>query len=107
MYISDLTQINSLPKSALRILPTTDPTQQTIGLSLTNWLPLARTPRQLVDALNLLLTSNSLSPAAIDRVSTAISAMPFDTGTNTTNDLERVRSAIYLILTSPQGVIQK
>ena len=102
-----LTQPNLYYSYIFTTRSTTDLTQQTIGLSLTNWLPLARTPRQLVDALNLLLTSNSLSPAAIDRVSTAISAMPFDTGTNTTNDLERVRSAIYLILTSPQGVIQK
>ena len=86
---------------------TTDLTQQTIGLTLTSWLPLARTPRQLVDSLNLLFTSASMPKTALDRVVSAISAMPADTGTNTNNDLERVRSAIYLVLTSPQGVIQK
>ena len=102
-----LTQPNSYYGFIYTTRSTTDPTQQTIGLSLTNWLPLARTPRPLVDTLNLLLTSGSMPKTATDRVFSAISAMPADTGTSTTNDLERVRSALYLILTSPQGAVQK
>jgi outer membrane murein-binding lipoprotein Lpp len=60
-----------------------------------------------VDTLNLVLTAGTLSRASLDRVVSAISALPADIGTNTANDLERVRSAIYLVLTSPSGVIQK
>ncbi len=102
-----LTQPNFYYNFIYTTRSTTDTAQQTIGLTLTSWLPLARTPRQLVDSLNLLLASGTMPRSATDRVFSAISAMPADTGTNTANDLERVRSAIYLVLTSPQGVIQK
>ena len=45
--------------------------------------------------------------AASDRIVAAITAMPVGTATNTANDLERVRSAIYLSVSSPYGAIQK
>jgi uncharacterized protein (DUF1800 family) len=79
----------------------------TPGLNLTAWLPLARTPQQLVDAVNLLLVGGAVPKAASDRMVAAITAMPAGTATSTANDLERVRSAIYLAITSPQGAIQK
>jgi uncharacterized protein (DUF1800 family) len=82
----------------------TDLLQQTIGLTLTDWLPLARTPQALVDALNLVLASGSLPKAATDRIVAAITAMP---ATSVATETERVRSAIYLVQTSPQGAIQK
>jgi uncharacterized protein (DUF1800 family) len=85
----------------------TEPTQQTVGLTLANWLPLARTPQQLVDTVNLLLAGGTVSKAVSDRMVAAITAMPVGTATNTANDLERVRSAIYLAITSPHGAIQK
>ena len=81
--------------------------QQTVGLSINDWLPLARTPAQLVDTLNLLLASGMMNKAATDRITAAVTAMPAGTATSTANDLERVRSAIYLVLTSPQATIQK
>ncbi|MES2695842.1 MAG: DUF1800 family protein [Verrucomicrobiota bacterium] len=86
---------------------TTDMAQQTVGLSLNDWLPLARTPAQLVSSLNLLLASGGMSKASTDRITAAITAMPVGTATNSANDLERVRSAIYLTITSPQATIQK
>ncbi|WP_414661300.1 DUF1800 family protein [Horticoccus sp. 23ND18S-11] len=86
---------------------TTDPNQQTIGLNLTSWLSLARTPDQLVDWLNLLLASGAMPKSAADRIAAAVAAMPAGTATNTANDLERVRSAIYLTLTSQYGAVQK
>jgi uncharacterized protein (DUF1800 family) len=85
----------------------TNMTQQTIGLNLTNWLPLARTPRQLVDAINLLLASGTVPKRDSDRMVAAIEAMPAGNATSTAADLERVRSAIYLAITSPHGAIQK
>ncbi len=85
----------------------TDPNQQTIGLSLEGWLPLAKTPQTLVDSINLLLVGGAMPKAASDRIVAAITAMPVSTTANTANDLERVRSAIYLSVTSPYGAIQK
>jgi uncharacterized protein (DUF1800 family) len=85
----------------------TDMNQQTVGLTLTNWLPLARTPAQLIDLLNVLLAGGMMTKQTTDRITAAISAMPVGTATNTANDLERVRSAIYLTITSPQATIQK
>lgn len=86
---------------------TTDMAQQTIGLTLTPWLAQARTPQQMVDAFNLLLAGGSAPKAATDRIVAAINAMPVGTATNTANDLERVRSAIYLMLTTQFGAVQK
>jgi uncharacterized protein (DUF1800 family) len=85
----------------------TDMAQQTIGLTLTDWLPMARTPQQLVDSLNLLIAGGAIPKVASDRMVAAITAMPVGTATNTANDLERVRSAIYLVITSQYGAIQK
>jgi uncharacterized protein (DUF1800 family) len=85
----------------------TDMAQQTIGLTLTDWLPMARTPQQLVDSLNLLLAGGAIPKIATDRMVTAVTAMPVGTATNTAPDLERVRSAIYLVTTSQYGAIQK
>lgn len=83
---------------------TTDMTQQTIALTLNDWLPLARTPSQLVDTINLVLAANGLPKTITDRIATAVAAMPTN---STAADTERVRSAIYLVLTSPQGSVQK
>jgi hypothetical protein len=60
----------------------------------------------MVDAFNLLLTAGSAPKAATDRIVAAINAMPVGTATNA-NDLERVRSAIYLMLTTQFGAVQK
>ncbi len=82
----------------------TDLAQQTVGLDLANWLALARTPAALVDNLNLLLAAGSMPKAATDRIVAAVGAMPAN---SVASDTERVRSAIYLVLTSPQAAIQK
>jgi uncharacterized protein (DUF1800 family) len=83
---------------------TTDQAQQTIGLVLDPWVGFARTPQTLVDSLNLLLTAGTMPKATSDRIVAAIVAMPTNTAAA---DLERVRSAIYLTVTSAQGAIQK
>jgi len=74
----------------------------TIGLKLDDLLPLARTPQPLVDQLNLVLGGGTISKAVTDRIVSVLTAMP-----NGTTDLEKVRSAIYLVATSPDGAIQK
>ncbi len=86
----------------------TEMTQQTVGLNLTPWLPLARDPARLVAALNLQLAAGAFPKTATDRIVAAVAAMPNSTAaTFGATDLERVRSAIYLVATAPQGAIQK
>jgi uncharacterized protein (DUF1800 family) len=74
----------------------------TIGLDLSSLSALAKTPDQLVDRLNILLCSGSLSDTARARIITFLKAVPAST-----TDLERLRSAIYLCAASPAGAIQK
>ncbi|MBI5769861.1 MAG: DUF1800 family protein [Verrucomicrobia bacterium] len=83
--------------------------ETTVGFSWDNsMLALARTPQVLVDQLNLLLAGGGLPKAITDRIVTAINAMPANTATTyNTSDLERLRSAIYLTVSIPQGAIQK
>lgn len=81
----------------------------TLGIQLDSLLPLARTPAALVDQVNLILTGGGLSKAVTDRFTAALTAMPVGTGATftTANDIERVRSAIYLTVSVPQGAVQK
>ena len=67
-------------------------------------LALARTPVALVDHVNLMLAAGGLPKAVTDRMVAAISALPNNTAGT---DLERVRSAVYLAVSLPQGAIQK
>jgi len=86
---------------------TTDMAQQAVGLNLTPFYPLARTPAQLAERMSLLLTAGAMPKASLDRITAAINALPAGNGTATAADIERVRSAIYLVLTSPAGATQK
>jgi hypothetical protein len=88
---------------------TLNPAEATIGVKLENsLLALARNPRALVDRVNLILAAGALPRAVTDRFVTAITAMPTSTATVYGGaDLERVRSAIYLTVTVPQGAVQK
>jgi uncharacterized protein (DUF1800 family) len=86
-----------------------NPAEGTLGVKLDNpLLALGRNPRALVDRVNLILAAGGLPRAVTDRFVTAITAMPTSTtGTYGATDLERVRSAIYLTVTVPQGAVQK
>jgi hypothetical protein len=85
--------------------------ETTIGIRLDSIIGLARTPQALVDEANLILAGGAVPKAVTDKIVTAITAMP--AGTTTTpstansSDVERVRSALYLISSIPQGAIQK
>ncbi len=80
-----------------------------VGLDLTPLLPLAREPAALLERLNTILAAGSLSPAVIGRFTSALAAMPAGTGPvpDSPHDLERVRSAVYLVATSPAAAVQK
>lgn len=88
---------------------TTNQLDTTLGIQLDSLLPLARTPAALVDRANLILAAGGLPKTVTDRFVAAITAMPTSTAaaTNTAQDIERVRSALYLTVSVPQGAIQK
>jgi len=84
----------------------TDTASQTVALAPdTATLALAQTPQILVDQLNLTLAGGLLSRATTDRIVAAITAMP--AATTDANREERYRSAIYLVMSTPQGAVQK
>ena len=63
---------------------------------------LASNPPALLDHLSTVLTSGSLSAATRTRVTTALAALP-----STASSLDRVNTAILLVLTSPAAAVQK
>ncbi len=70
----------------------------------TAYTALAANPAQLVDQLNLVLMSQSMSPELRDRIIRGISSIAT---TRTNWQLERVKNAVWLIAISPEFVIQK
>ncbi len=63
---------------------------------------LSGTPAALLDHLNAVLCQGAMPQATRDRVITALAALPA-----ATTPLERVQSAVLLVLTSPSSAIQK
>jgi uncharacterized protein (DUF1800 family) len=74
----------------------------TLTLDLTQETALLGDVPALLDHLSLVLCSGSLSAAARTRITTALTALP-----STATALDRVRTAILLVLTSPHAAIQK
>jgi uncharacterized protein (DUF1800 family) len=72
-----------------------------IKLNLTPLLTLANTPSQLVDELNLVLMSGQMPAQMKTIIVNTISQLPAN------NPTERVKTAIHLVITSPQFAIQK
>ena len=71
-------------------------------------LAMARNPQALIDYANLVLAGGSLPKTVTDGFVRAITTMPNSTAAALgSTDVERVRSAIYLTVTVPQGAIHK
>jgi uncharacterized protein (DUF1800 family) len=101
---TDTTAI-TVPNYFYTYLTATKPTStdsDTVYLDFSGYLSLASKPSELVDKLNLLLAGGGLSPASRTRIASTLTSMPA-----ATSDLERVRSAAYLVLVSPEGAIQQ
>jgi hypothetical protein len=101
---TDTTAI-TVPNYFYTYLTATKPTStdsDTVYLDFSSYLSLASKPSELVDKLNLLLAGGGLSPASRTRILSTLTSMPA-----ATSDLERVRSAAYLVLVSPEGAIQQ
>jgi uncharacterized protein (DUF1800 family) len=71
------------------------------SLDLSPWLSLAGAPADLVAALDELLLHRTMSPAMRDSIVTAVAAVASG------NPLKRVRTGIYLVLTSSQYQVEK
>jgi uncharacterized protein (DUF1800 family) len=74
----------------------------TVYLDVTPYTSLAAKPAELVDKLNLLLAGGGLNASTRSRITSTLTSMP-----SNTTDVERVRSAAYLVLVSPEGAIQQ
>ncbi len=77
----------------------TNPDQ--IVLDFSSLSALSSSPAALVDSLNYLLMAGEMSNATNDIVVNAVSQISAD------NSLERAQTAVHLLVTSPEFVIQK
>ncbi|MDQ6626593.1 MAG: DUF1800 family protein [Verrucomicrobiota bacterium] len=80
------------------------PSTNRITLNLTNEQTLATDPAKLVDHLDALLMASSMSPGMRSIMLNAVGQIPSDTSANR---LERVRTAIYLGVNSPEFSVEK
>ncbi|HYJ07204.1 MAG TPA: DUF1800 family protein, partial [Chthoniobacterales bacterium] len=77
------------------------PSTARVTLNLSNEIAMAANPTQLVDHLNTLLMAGNMSPAMRTILINAVTQIP---GTNPT---ERTRTALYLVINSPEYTVDK
>jgi len=75
-----------------------------IVVDYSEWTDIATDAAKLVDRLNLMLTARNLASVTVDVIVAAIKTMPADTSVRLAN---RVKAAFYLMLTSPDYMIQR
>ena len=119
LQITDATSAIGFPNAVVQLfyrpLPTTGPTTGLFGRPITApvpWpflvmdysalTPLVASPTQLLDRLNLLFCANGMSAATRARITTALQAL-----VPSTDDTERVKTALYLTVVSPDAALQK
>jgi uncharacterized protein (DUF1800 family) len=77
------------------------PSTARVTLNLSNDIALAADPSQLVDHLNALLMAGNMSPAMRNILINAVTQIPSN------NPTERARTAIYLVINSPEFTVDK
>lgn len=77
------------------------PSTARITLNLSNEIALAANPAQLVDHLNTLLLAGNMSPEMQTILINAVTQIP------SSNPTERARTAIYLVINSPEFTVDK
>ncbi|MDQ6622579.1 MAG: DUF1800 family protein, partial [Verrucomicrobiota bacterium] len=77
------------------------PSSDKVTLNLSSEISLAADPTQLVDHLNTLLLAGSMSPEMRNIVISAVGQIP------ASNPTERARTAIYLVINSPEFAIER
>lgn len=80
-----------------------DPQHQLV-VDYSEWLPLATDTAKLVDRLNLQLTGRALAAASVDLIARAVGSLP---AANADQQLRRVQMAFYLMLVSPDYLVQR
>jgi uncharacterized protein (DUF1800 family) len=75
---------------------------QNITLNYAELLPLVPQPTALIDRLSLLFVGHTMSPGMQSRIVTALAALPTNASAT-----DRVRTALYLVATSPEAAIQQ
>ncbi|MBV9618936.1 MAG: DUF1800 family protein, partial [Verrucomicrobia bacterium] len=99
---TDAAVISSANKMRSEIYRQPNPNNpDTIVLDLSAQTPLASNPTALVDSLNTLLMSGQMSSNMRSIVINAVTQIP------AANTLERAQTAVHLIVTSPEFVIEK
>ncbi|MDI1350253.1 DUF1800 domain-containing protein [Aquabacterium sp.] len=78
--------------------------QQGLVVDYSEWLPLVTDPTRLVDRLNLQLTGRALAAASVDLITRAVRSLP---ATSAEQQLRRVQMAFYLMLVSPDYLVQR
>ena len=78
--------------------------QMGLDVDYTEWLPLATDPTRLVDRLNLLLTGRALTAVTVELITTALRSLPVN---STEQQIRRVQMAHYLMLVSPDYLVQR
>lgn len=66
------------------------------------YLPNAKNPTALSDQLNLIFCAGQMSPATRNEIAKMLQAVPANA-----SDVDRVRAAIFTIIVSPDGALQK
>jgi hypothetical protein len=100
--LSSLRRTNLVYRLVFLNIPPAQPNRPLgTAIDLSPWDPLAANPDSLLDQLNTLLLSGSMSAEMRQRLRTAVEQVP------ASNARLRVRTAIYLVLTSSQYQIQR
>ena len=100
--LTSLRRDNFVNRVIFSTIPAALPNRPTgTSIDLSSWDPLAQDPNQLIDALNALLLHGTISAEMRQSILTAVTSIP------ASNARSRVRTAIYLILTSSQYQVQR
>jgi uncharacterized protein (DUF1800 family) len=78
-----------------------------VSLDLTAHLKKAEDATTLINWLNLYLTANQLSVVTISTIKTALESVPVTASSSDTIKSDRIRLAVFLIMASPQYLVQK
>jgi uncharacterized protein (DUF1800 family) len=98
---TSLRRLNFVNTMVFSTIPVSANAPTGTSLDLSPLLPLASTPDQLVDALNVMLMHGTMSTAMRASIIQAVSAV------SSANALKRARTAVYLVATSSQYQVER
>ena len=100
--LTSLRRANFANRVIFSTIPAAPPNRPTgTSIDLAPWDPLANNPQQLIEALNQLLLHGAMSAEMRESVRVAVESIPVS------NARQRVRTALYLIVTSSQYQVQR